>query len=385
MRKKLVIHVAIHPISGPWTVIRRLVEWQKAQADIIPFVFLYLRENWPDYYLEQLKQMSIEFDTCSITAWKMRGWYLRLYLSNDIKKFANRLADRYLPEKIFIHFHTNMLTGLFLPLQINHPTSLSLTTTFHGAIAEHWQRSEIRTFVHKWLIEKTARYTHVVSVDDFTPQTLEKYLGVQAADFRVIHTGLPETSVRGCPGAKDPHAPLTVGFVGILNESKGWRLAAEAVAQLAGQGLPIRIVFAGNGPDTEVVADWTARHQSFADFKGYVTNVYDKLYLELDVLVLPSRTEGLPMSVLETMSCGIPCMATAVGGLPKLIEHKKTGFLVKRDTADIASRLLLLVTNREHLRLMSECCIDRHRKYFSMQQCGQAYSQVYNIESQQRS
>lgn len=379
MANKIVVHVAIHPLTGPWAVVRRLVKWQKNKSNYMPFVFLYLRKDWPSYHLKQLKELGVGFELYSISKWKLRTWYFTLYFSKELVNYTNNLINHYHPENIIIHFHTNMLTGLFLPFKVSSSSRLSLVTTFHGAIAMHWESSKIRNIVHKTLMKKTAKYTHLISVDDFSPHTLAKYLGTKATDFRIIHNGVPKTTVRGCPGARDPRVPLTAGFVGVLNESKGWRLAADAVAKLASEGLPIRIVFAGGGAQAHQLKEWTVANQTIARFKGYVNDVYSELYPDLDVLVLPSSTEGLPVAVLEAMSCGIPSIATPVGGLPELIEHEKTGFLVKRDVVDIAKRLSFLVSNRKQLKLMSECCIDRHEKYFSMEQCGKSYEQTYAI------
>ena len=67
------------------------------------------------------------------------------------------------------------------------------------------------------------------------------------------------------------------------------------------------------------------------EFRGYLADVWPALR-EFQVYALTSVSEGMPISVLEAMSAGLPVVATAVGGLPELVEEGDTGFLVSRGT-----------------------------------------------------
>jgi glycosyltransferase involved in cell wall biosynthesis len=65
-----------------------------------------------------------------------------------------------------------------------------------------------------------------------------------------------------------------------------------------------------------------------------------------DVFCLPSRHEGVPLSVLEAMAAGVPCVATAVGGVPEILEHRRTGLLVRPGSpAALSGALLELLTD----------------------------------------
>lgn len=92
-----------------------------------------------------------------------------------------------------------------------------------------------------------------------------------------------------------------------------------------------RFVLAGDGPDNQLLKDM-ARSLLVADrviFAGQVAEL-SPYYSMADLVVLPSHSEGSPNVLLEAMSAGLPIIATAVGGVPEIVEHGKQAFLVEK-------------------------------------------------------
>ena len=78
------------------------------------------------------------------------------------------------------------------------------------------------------------------------------------------------------------------------------------------------------------------------------------VYAACDVFVAPSREDNLPNTVVEAMSCGIPCVAFSVGGLTDLIVHKNTGYLAKPySIQDLAKGINWIIANRERKAILS--------------------------------
>ena len=120
-----------------------------------------------------------------------------------------------------------------------------------------------------------------------------------------------------------------VGFVGALSEEKGVLDAVRAVAEEPGWGL----VVAGGGAqreEAEHLADALAPDR--VRFLG-VTDEPRTLLAAVDVVVLPSRTEGIPATAIEAGLSARPVVATRVGGLPEVIDDEVTGILVRRRLA----------------------------------------------------
>ena len=111
-----------------------------------------------------------------------------------------------------------------------------------------------------------------------------------------------------------------VGVVGRLSREKGVDLFLDACAVLVRKGLAFSALVAGDGPERVRLEAQCRRLglESCVRFLGRVDNV-DVMYSNLDLVVLPSRYEGLPNTMLEAMQADVPVVATAVGAVPEVI------------------------------------------------------------------
>jgi len=106
-------------------------------------------------------------------------------------------------------------------------------------------------------------------------------------------------------------------------------LFLDACAVLAQKGLPFSALVAGDGPGRARLEAHCARLglEARVRFLGHVYDV-DGLYRMLDLLVLPSRSEGLPNALLEAMRADVPIVATAVGAIPDVVGSSSAARLV---------------------------------------------------------
>ncbi len=135
--------------------------------------------------------------------------------------------------------------------------------------------------------------------------------------------------------------------VGSLTAQKDHENLLQAIAAA---GLPdARFAVAGAGPLEEKLAE-RADELGVADrvlFLGQRGDV-PRLLTAADIFVLPSAWEGLPITVLEAMAAGVPCVSTAVGGVPEAIIDGVNGYLVEpHDPAALAEKLRLLAGDAE--------------------------------------
>jgi phosphatidylinositol alpha-1,6-mannosyltransferase len=134
---------------------------------------------------------------------------------------------------------------------------------------------------------------------------------------------LPDEAYRAPEHLTEPARPFHLVMVGTMSQSyKGHDVLLEAMAVLAGQGVPTRASFVGDGRLRRVI-DESARRQSLdVTFTGQLGSSMEvRAVLDTaDLFVMPSRTEGLPRALIEAMARSLPAVGSDVGGIPELLE-----------------------------------------------------------------
>jgi glycosyltransferase involved in cell wall biosynthesis/protein-tyrosine-phosphatase len=142
-------------------------------------------------------------------------------------------------------------------------------------------------------------------------------------------------------------ASLVIGAVGRLAPVKGHASFLEAAKLIVQEEPRARFLLVGNGPLQRHLRAQAAQLglSGACLFLGDRADVYD-IVSAMDVFVLPSLHEGIPMALLEAMALNRPVVATDVGGVPEVLEHRVTGLLVSPgDPRGLADACLNLLAN----------------------------------------
>lgn len=176
---------------------------------------------------------------------------------------------------------------------------------------------------------------------------VERHRFAAAGDrVQVIHNAVLSLPVVDETPALDALAgrpgPL-VGVVGRLSPEKGVDVLLRAVRLLADRGTPVRLAVAGDGPERAAL-EALAAELAIGDrvaFLGPVRAV-DALYAAVDLVVLPSRSEGLPNVLLEALRADRPVVATRVGAVPEVIggEPAAGAIVAPDDVAALADAIV---------------------------------------------
>jgi glycosyltransferase involved in cell wall biosynthesis len=165
----------------------------------------------------------------------------------------------------------------------------------------------------------------------------------------------------------EPGVPV-VGIVGVLRPQKAHHVLLRASALLLGEWPGVQVLIVGDGPE-QASLERLAVELGLGDavrFLGSRTDVPDVLGA-LDIAVCCSDFEGSPLAVMEYMDAALPVIATAVGGLPDLIEPRVHGLLVPpNDPPALAEALAELLRDPERGRAMGLRGRERRRAEFDV-------------------
>ncbi len=170
-----------------------------------------------------------------------------------------------------------------------------------------------------------------------------------------------------------------IGTAGRLSPEKGIDQLVEAASIVRASFPAVGFVVFGDGPLRQKLEQLVLQRklQQNVVFAGFRTDV--RCFLaHLDLAVLPSHTEGLPVFVLEAFAAGLPAVATAVGGTPEVVDDGNNGYLVKsNDFRTLAARIEELLGNPARRRSMGERGRQRAESEFSFQTQSRLYQRLF--------
>lgn len=252
----------------------------------------------------------------------------------------------------------------------------------HGTVRRYrWIRRGFRPLVHRWVALSRELSDYLVQDVGVPPQRVETLCnGVDTQRFQPPPSGRPKP-IEGCPF--DPAVHRIVGTVGRLQPEKDQQTLVEALARLRqqapAQADAVRLVIAGEGAQRQAIEASIARHGLhdrvwLAGERRDVPEVLQGLHL----FALPSRAEGISNTILEAMACGLPVVATQVGGNPELVATGRTGALVPPgDAVAMAIALHEVLENEDRCRAMGLAGRQRVECEFSLSVMVGRYQRLY--------
>jgi sugar transferase (PEP-CTERM/EpsH1 system associated) len=212
--------------------------------------------------------------------------------------------------------------------------------------------------------------------------------GYPAGKITVIHNGVnerrffpdPETRARVRAELGIGENELCIGSVGNLAPVKDHMTTLRALAEFENKVKNWRCVIFGEGPERPRLEAFIREHAQWKErisLPGLTRRIPEMLNA-MDVLVLPSLTEGICNSLLEAMAVGLPVIATKTGGNPEIVIDGDSGFLFPvGDVRQLTERLLLLEAARDLRLQLGQQAVRRMREDFSVDSMARGYAQVY--------
>lgn len=190
------------------------------------------------------------------------------------------------------------------------------------------------------------RADRIVAVSSAIRRCITSEFGVPPAKVAIVRNAV---HARG-GGRPARNAHPTVGVVARLQPEKGIDVLLRSVERIADAVPDVRFEIVGAGPLRDELESLSTRLGAAerVAFLGERTEARE-LLPRFDALVLPSRAEGTPLTIVESMLAGTPVVATAVGGIPDQVVHGVTGLLVAPEDSDALARATVAVLRDRQL------------------------------------
>ena len=166
--------------------------------------------------------------------------------------------------------------------------------------------------------------------------------------------------------------------VGRLTHIKQQDLIIKAVSKLKKSGRDVKVTFVGAGEmmdDYKRIANSEHLTENDVIFSGLQANVYPFLN-EADAFLLPSKYEGMPVSLIEAMGTALPIIASRVGGIPDMIDDGDSGLLIEPTVDNLCDAIIRLMDNLRLRKLLGTRAREKARR-FSLEAMAEDYSLLY--------
>jgi len=301
-----------------------LKNYDRNKFHIVPILFL--RPWEPETYFEsELKKLDLA--------------YVTIPVAKSRKLDVFRVMRCFLKLKKLIHgnsydlIHTHGYLADLLGYLVSKKVKLPIISTCHGFI---YDGMKLKLF-YNLDIRVLRSFDKIISVSDSLKTDLinknvpaDKISLIENTPELITTNDRQEMRYKLRKKFSVKSNEILLGYIGRLSEEKGLCYLIESIKSLDDTTHKFKLILIGKGcQDTKLkLLSDKYRISSKVIFAGFQKDI-DSWLAAIDIFILPSLTEGTPMVLLEAMSHGVPCIASAVGGVPLLIESGVDGILVQ--------------------------------------------------------
>lgn len=273
-----------------------------------------------------------------------------------------------------IHTHHRMAAFYVTFLQLYR--KCYFFNTCHGIFADK-----------KFLTKYVYRHAKLIACGKVVKKNLIDYFNFPNTQIEVIQNSVPpfDGIIQEDKVIKDLHKNgcFIVANISRLSEEKGISYFIGSLPKVLEKHPNVHYVIIGSGKEEQNLRDMTKelKVDKQVHFLGYRTDV-QSLMTQVDLVVLSSLTEGLPLAPIEAFSVGRTIVATAAGGTLDVVEDEETGFLVEPKNSDqIADKITWLIEHPEEKRTMEVKAKKQYEQEFSVIKMTRNYIGFYKNTS----
>jgi glycosyltransferase involved in cell wall biosynthesis len=291
-----------------------------------------------------------------------------------------RIIREWRPDVVHTHNTEPLLDGALASLFARVPT---LVHTDHA-----------RAFPDRWrymLAERIAaiKAYRIVGVSDDSTANLRRFLRIPEHKLATVENGVDAAPFLSAPDRAtarrslgcEPDAPV-IGLAARLEDQKGIGFLLEAMPAVLRAHPGCRVLIAGVGSRGEALRA-QATHLGLDGRVRFLGEWHEvpTLLRALDLFVIPSVWEGLPMALLESMAARCPVISTSVGGIPGVLVHDTSGWLVPpREVAPLAEGIIHLLADAPSRWRLADAAFSTFEQRYSAATMTRRYEALYRRE-----
>jgi glycosyltransferase involved in cell wall biosynthesis len=224
----------------------------------------------------------------------------------------------------------------------------------------------------------TGVYVNCFAISRYLTETWK----ILPSQIHVCHNGFEPDEFNPINRQRPPHlddASLIIGTVALLREEKNIPILIEAFAQVHKVDPRAHLLIVGSGPLRPLLQQRIEEHRIAAVCTLVEATATPADWMRaIDVFVLPSLSEGFSNSLLEAMACGCCPVASNVGGLPEMITHGESGFLVEPgNLQQLADALCVLALNAKRRQQMAEAAVRFVQEHLTIDVAASRLARIY--------
>ena len=340
MKKKLLLVISSSILGGAQLYIVHLVEALNKEYEIIVLC--------PKGYLSE-KIISLDYDTVNVIESE-----INILMVKKLRQNLNKLYKN-INEEIIVNAH---LLGSALYMYLSMPKKLKrrYIVTLHQPIL-YDGINFIKKLLYPFIIRKLSNQVdEYIAVSEEIKRSLAQYTSVCCTYItNTVPDIMPKKEIEDIT-KKDK---IQVGIIGRLTFQKNQFCFIDAAKEICKIRTNVEFFIIGDGELKTKLEEYSekTKMKEKIKFVGAVSNPYEWMR-QLDILVFSSDFEGIPLTMLEAMSIGIPIVSTNVGGISQVITNGYNGILVKpRNPEQISTAVLSLINDKEKYYFLNKNCI----------------------------
>ncbi len=215
---------------------------------------------------------------------------------------------------------------------------------YHGVTSEDF-KVKVYNAIDTFMLKRTPR---VIAVSEHTKRLLI-HRGIATDKISVVPNAVDTATLPTTPPNRSESGPVKLIGAGRFSYEKGFDILVEAIACIPADAPPFVVYLYGQGPEEDRLRELvkTLKQEDRIQFMGFVADIRS-VFKTMDALVMSSRSEGMPLIILEAWAERLGVLATTVGGIPEMIIDGQSGIVVPPyDITALSTALRHTIDNRK--------------------------------------